>query len=114
MEVKRTIDIARPPIEVWRTVTDRHWLGEPSGPGVVHTDEGRRHMEVTEVDEPRRWGFSWWPAGAPFERTDVVVELEPADDGQGTTVTVTERAPDRPDRPVDLEASDRRGVLVGA
>lgn len=108
----RTIDIGRPPEEVWETVTGRRWLGEPAGDGVVHTDDGRRHMQVTEIDRPRRWGFSWWPAGAPLDRTDVIVELEPAD--AGTTVTVTETAPRRLSEPsARVEASAARGVLVG-
>jgi uncharacterized protein YndB with AHSA1/START domain len=100
VEITRTIDVARPLDDVWVVVTGRRWLGEPAGDGVVHTDDGRRHMEVTETDPPRRWAFAWWPAGQPLERTDVVVELEPTETGT-TTVTVTETIPDRrvTDRP---------------
>jgi hypothetical protein len=94
VEITRTIDVARPLDEVWVVVTGRRWLGEPAGDGVVRTDDGRRHMEVTESDPPRRWAFAWWPAGQPLERTDVVVELEPTEAG-ATTVTVTETIPER-------------------
>lgn len=114
MEITRTIDVARPLDEVWQVVTGRRWLGEPAGEGVVRTDDGRRHMEVTESDPPRRWAFVWWPAGQPFERSDVVVELEPAEGG-ATTVTVTETVPDRPgsDRPGTGESGARALALAG-
>jgi hypothetical protein len=114
VEITRTIDVARPLDEVWQVVTGRRWLGEPAGEGVVRTDDGRRHMEVTESDPPRRWAFVWWPAGQPFERSDVVVELEPAEGG-ATTVTVTETVPDRPgsDRPGSGESGARALALAG-
>jgi len=100
VDVHREIELDRSPAEVWPLVTGGRWLGDgdelTGGPGsgaVIETDGGSRHVEIAEVDPPRRLGFRWWPAGEPFEATEVTIDLEPTRVGQGTRVTVTESAP---------------------
>jgi len=104
VDVRREIELDRSPAEVWPLVTGGRWLGEgdeltgtPGSGAVIDTDSGRRHIEIAEVDPPRRLGFRWWPAGEPFEATEVTIDLEPTrvgeGTGQGTRVTVTETAP---------------------
>jgi uncharacterized protein YndB with AHSA1/START domain len=100
VDVSRQIEVDRPPGEVWPLVTRGGWLGGgddlvgPPGTGaVIHTDGGRRHVRLAEVDPPRHLGFRWWPAGRPGEATEVNIDLEPTGAGTGTRVTVTETAP---------------------
>ena len=89
--------------EVWRALTDPARLSEwfaneveldlrPGGEGVFRWDDGtERRATVEEVEDERRFAFTWEEEGD--EPTRVEITLEDAD--AGTEVTVVESpAPD--------------------
>src|SRR4051812_43552811 len=98
MQVEREVTFPAEPDEVWEALTDPERLEEwfandveldarEGGEGVFRWDDGEeRRATVREIDEPRRLVLDWDDDG------QVVIELEPTEDG--TSVHVTETAPD--------------------
>jgi uncharacterized protein YndB with AHSA1/START domain len=62
---------------------------EPGAAGTVVDGSVTRRIVVTEVDERRHVGFTWWDDAAPDHASAVRIAIESGEDG-GTTVTVTE------------------------
>jgi uncharacterized protein YndB with AHSA1/START domain len=93
VRVTRQIELPSAPDEVWTALTDPRGLEQwfateveldpvPGGAGVFRWGDGEeRHAVVEEVDEERRFAFTW-------EGARVAIELEPIPDG--TRVTVVE------------------------
>jgi uncharacterized protein YndB with AHSA1/START domain len=93
VRVTRQIEVPSPPEEVWTALTDpgelEEWFASevelepvPGGAGVFRWGDGEeRRAVVEEVDEERRFAFTW-------EGARVSIELEPIPDG--TRVTVVE------------------------
>jgi uncharacterized protein YndB with AHSA1/START domain len=105
--IERTIKLAHPIDRVWRAVSDptelARWFPNesatldvrPGGTGVfvwiIEGKEFRTEVHVHEVDEPRRFVWSWGhePTNTDEPVTTVEFELAPTDDG-GTTLVVRE------------------------
>jgi uncharacterized protein YndB with AHSA1/START domain len=93
VRVTREIELPSPPDEVWSALTDPRRLEEwfaseveldpvPGGEGVFRWGDGEeRRAVVEEVDEERRFAFTW-------DGARVSIDLEPTPDG--TRVTVVE------------------------
>ena len=100
--IERTVEITRPPEQVWAALTTAEglgsWFGQqaeidlrPGGAGAMRFDEHRAEFRVERVEEPRVFGFTWHIHGLPDSdprRTYVEFTLEPA--GGGTRLTVVE------------------------
>jgi uncharacterized protein YndB with AHSA1/START domain len=101
--IERTVDIARPPHEVWPALTTADglaaWFGNkasielrPGGDAHMSWDNGHDvDMRIERVDEPRVFGFTWPIYGLAKDdprRTYVEFTLEPTD--AGTRLTVVE------------------------
>src|SRR3954453_11679881 len=97
--------LAHPVERVWRAVTEpgelAHWF--PAGVTVDLRVGGRIAFafgddgEVTELDPPRRFGFTWGEQALRFE-------LEPAEDGSACVLRLTSVLADR-----DAAARDAAG-----
>ena len=101
--IERTVEIARPPAEVWAALTTAEGLGtwfgneatidlRPGGSARVSwTDGPTVDLRVERVEEPAVFGFTWPVNGLPDDdprRTYVEFTLTPA--GAGTRLTVVE------------------------
>jgi uncharacterized protein YndB with AHSA1/START domain len=95
VEVTRELVLPVPPEEVWEALTDperlREWFAnevEWDGDELVYRwDDGdERRARIEEALEPRRLGFRW--RDGDDEETEVLFELEEAE--EGTRLTVTE------------------------
>ena len=99
--IERTVEIARPPRQVWAALTTAEglaaWFGNeaaidlhPGGAAWMKWNEGHTaRMRVERVEEPRVFGFTWHISGLPDDdprRTYVEFTLEPADGGTRLTV----------------------------
>ena len=105
--IVETIEIARPPEEVFPYVTDPTRFGEwqnsvvrgsvvGSGPPAIGTrctttrqiggSERTSTQEITEVSPPRRWAMKG--VDGPI-RANVGVSIEPIDEGRGSRVTIS-------------------------
>ncbi len=96
--VRREIVFPEPREDVWRALTEADRLEEwfaneveldlrPGGEGVFRWDDGtERRATVEEVDEERRFAFTWEEEGE--DATRVEITLDDADGG--TEVTVVE------------------------
>jgi uncharacterized protein YndB with AHSA1/START domain len=105
MEVTREVVLRAPPEEVWDAVTDpgrlEEWFAneveltlEPGGEGTFRWEDGETRLAtVEEVDEGRRFAFTW--AGEEGD-DEARVELVLEEDDEGTRVVVTE-TPLRPE-----------------
>lgn len=100
--VTRSIELPVPAEEAWSSLRDPDglsgWLGEvdlpaiePGAAGAIIEGGTVRRLIVTEVDEGRLIGFVWWEEGAPADASVVTIAVSPADDGETSTLTVTER-----------------------
>lgn len=113
------VDIAAPPEDVFRALTDPSELAEwwggdtyrtegwevdarPGGEWSARTtdadgNEGIVHGEYLVVDEPRRLEYTWRPSWEDFAPSRVRIDLAPVrvDGEAGTRVTVTHTAPVR-------------------
>lgn len=102
--IERTVEIGRPPADVWAALTTAEglaaWFGNeagidlrPGGRAWMRWD-GSDHaaeMRVERVEEPRVFGYTWQIYGLPADdprRTYVEFTLEPM--GGGTRLTVVE------------------------
>jgi uncharacterized protein YndB with AHSA1/START domain len=101
--IERTVQIARPPVQVWAALTTAEGLGgwfgneatidlRPGGSARMSWADGPTvEMRIERVEEPTVFGFTWPIYGLPEEdprRTYVEFTLEPA--GTGTRLTVVE------------------------
>jgi uncharacterized protein YndB with AHSA1/START domain len=101
--IERSVEIARPPAEVWAALTTAEglsaWFGKqakidlrPGGSASMRWDGGHTaDMRVERVEEPAVFGFTWHINGLPEDdprRTYVEFTLEPTD--AGTHLTVVE------------------------
>lgn len=101
--IKRTIEVAHPPGQVWAALTTAEGLGawfgneaaidlRPGGSArMTFTGGPTVEMRVERVEEPTVFGFTWPIYGLPEDdprRTYVEFTLEPA--GAGTRLTVVE------------------------
>jgi uncharacterized protein YndB with AHSA1/START domain len=101
--IERTVEIARPPADVWPALTTAEglsaWFGEEAtidlrqgGPARMRFGNGYTvSMRVERVEEPAVFGFTWQIYGLPDgdpRRTYVEFTLEPT--SSGTRLTVTE------------------------
>ena len=95
MEVEREIVVPDPPDEVWEALTEPERLEEwfateveldarPGGEGVFRWGDGdERHATVREIEQEERLVLDWDDGG------EVVLELEPAEDGTRIRVVET-------------------------
>jgi uncharacterized protein YndB with AHSA1/START domain len=103
--IERTVEIARPPADVWKALTTAEglsaWFGNqatidlrPGGPAQMlfgDTCGMTVNMRVERVEEPAVFGYTWQISGLPDDdprRTYVEFTLEPT--ASGTRLTVTE------------------------
>jgi uncharacterized protein YndB with AHSA1/START domain len=101
--IERTVQIGRPPDQVWAALTTAEglaaWFGNeaaidlrPGGSARMRWSGGETaEMRVERVEEPRVFGFTWHIFGLPEDdprRTYVEFTLEPS--GSGTRLTVVE------------------------
>jgi uncharacterized protein YndB with AHSA1/START domain len=101
--IERTVQIGRPPDQVWAALTTAEglaaWFGNeatidlrPGGSARMRWTGGETaEMRVERVEEPRVFGFTWHIFGLPEDdprRTYVEFTLEPS--GSGTRLTVIE------------------------
>lgn len=103
--IRREIEVANPPEEVWEVLVDDDergaWLGgrttmdpSPGGTGWFEDDDGsRRSMRVEEADPGRRLTWTWSPEptdddGSHDRASRVEIDLTPL--RKGTRVSVTE------------------------
>jgi uncharacterized protein YndB with AHSA1/START domain len=101
--IERTVQIGRPPEQVWAALTTAEglaaWFGNeatidlrPGGSARMRWTGGETaEMRVERVEEPRVFGFTWHIFGLPEDdprRTYVEFTLEPS--GSGTRLTVVE------------------------
>jgi uncharacterized protein YndB with AHSA1/START domain len=101
--IERTVQIGRPPDQVWAALTTAEglaaWFGNeatidlrPGGSARMRWASGETaEMRVERVEEPRVFGFTWHIFGLPEDdprRTYVEFTLEPS--GSGTRLTVVE------------------------
>ena len=98
MQVEREIVVPGSPAEVWEALTEPERLEEwfateaeldprPGGAGVFRWGDGdERRATVREIEQQERLVLDWEDGG------EVVLELEPAEDG--TRVRVVETAPE--------------------
>ncbi|NRQ32775.1 ATPase [Nonomuraea sp. NN258] len=101
--IERTIEVARPPAEVWAALTTAEglsaWLGHeasidlrPGGAAQMRWNDGHTaDLRVERVEEPVVFGFTWQIFGLPKDdprRTYVEFTLEPA--GAGTRLRMVE------------------------
>ena len=101
--IERTVEIGRPPDQVWAALTTADglaaWFGNeatidlrPGGSARMRWTGGETaEMRVERVEEPRVFGFTWHIFGLPEDdprRTYVEFTLEPS--GSGTRLTVVE------------------------
>lgn len=104
MTAETSTDIDAPVDVVWNAVTTDDglaaWMGDgatidPQPDGKISVPDvatGRpREGRVTNIDDGRSLGFTWWPEDDPSDWSVVSVDLV-EHDGM-TTVTVTETAP---------------------
>jgi uncharacterized protein YndB with AHSA1/START domain len=102
--VHREIDLAAAVADVWEAVTRPELLGDwldadvdvdlhPGGEGRVRDADGERRLRVEEVDDGRRFTFSWWPVDDVEATSRVELELLPLDTGTRLIVTETGTAP---------------------
>ena len=100
MEVMRELVVPSPREKVWKALTDpdelEKWfandveLDVEEGEGVFRWEDGAvRRARVEEVDEGRRFSFTW--TDEDDVETHVAFELEEVPDG--TRLTVTESSP---------------------
>jgi uncharacterized protein YndB with AHSA1/START domain len=113
-EVTREMEMAAPPEEVWRWLTEpkllSRWLGaevevevRPGGDLRVRDESGaERAGWVEEADEPRRLAFWWREPGEDATR----VELELEETEEGTLLRVIET---RPLATLELQATELAG-----
>ena len=90
--VERELVVPETPEEVWRSLTEPEWLGEPATIDLCPAGEvraGDRTGFVESADPPRRLVF-WWSAPGE-EATRVEIDLDELD--YGTRVRVTESRP---------------------
>ncbi|HEX4218222.1 MAG TPA: SRPBCC domain-containing protein [Acidimicrobiales bacterium] len=119
--LERQVFIPADPQRVWENVTDPEavsgWFGadvdwdlDPGGRARFVEDDGTvREGRVDEVVPRRYLRFSWWPEGHPDDETsEVSYTLAP--EGDGTTLTVTERPLPTGQRAATLSASTRSGT----
>ena len=101
--IERTVEIARPPSQVWAALTTAEglaaWFGHeatidlrPGGAAWMRwTDGSKVHMTVERAEEPTVFAFTWPVYGLPDgdpRRTYVEFTLTAA--GPGTRLTVVE------------------------
>ncbi|MFE0024789.1 SRPBCC domain-containing protein [Amycolatopsis sp. NPDC059021] len=101
--IERTVEITRPPEQVWAALTTAEglaaWFGEtaeidlrPGGSARMTWTHGHTaDMRVERVEEPAVFGFTWRIYGLPEDdprRTYVEFTLEPV--AAGTRLTVVE------------------------
>lgn len=101
--IERTVEIARPPDEVWAALTTAEglgaWFGDeatidlrPGGSArMTWTGGHKADMRIERVEEPTVFGFTWRIYGLPEDdprRTYVEFTLRPI--GAGTRLTVIE------------------------
>jgi uncharacterized protein YndB with AHSA1/START domain len=101
--IERTVEIARPPSEVWAALTTAEglsaWFGNdasidlrPGGVAQMTFDGGHTvSMRVERVEEPTVFGYTWPIFGLPDDdprRTYVEFRLEPT--ASGTRLTMIE------------------------
>ena len=101
--IERTVQIGRPPDQVWAALTTAEglaaWFGNeatidlrPGGSARMRWAGGETaEMRVERIEEPRVFGFTWHIFGLPEDdprRTYVEFTLEPS--GSGTRLTVVE------------------------
>ena len=101
--IERTVEIGRPPEQVWAALTTADglaaWFGNeatidlrPGGSARMRWTGGETaEMRVERVEEPRVFGFTWHIFGLPEgdpRRTYVEFTLEPS--SSGTRLTVVE------------------------
>ena len=90
--VERELVVPETPEEVWRSLTEPEWLGEPATIDLCPAGElraGDRTGFVESADPPRRLVF-WW--SAPDEEASRV-ELEIDEVDEGTRIRVIESRP---------------------
>jgi uncharacterized protein YndB with AHSA1/START domain len=90
--VERELVIPEAPEEVWRSLSEPHWLGEDAAIELHPAGEvraGGRTGFVEEADPPRRLVF-WW--SAPGEEASRV-ELDLDELEEGTRIRVVESRP---------------------
>lgn len=107
--VRREIEVAVGPAQLWEMLTDptsvSAWLGgavvwaperwapepwtpEPGTPAPFNdTEDGDRDGRILEVAPERHLRFAWWPESRTEERSEVEHRLEPADSGMRLVVT---------------------------
>jgi uncharacterized protein YndB with AHSA1/START domain len=101
--IERTVEIARPPAEVWTALTTADglaaWFGDeatidlrPGGSARMTWKQGHAaEMRVERVEEPRVFGYTWHIYGLPEDdprRTYVEFTLDAV--AGGTRLTVVE------------------------
>ncbi|MDE3090994.1 MAG: SRPBCC domain-containing protein [Chloroflexota bacterium] len=110
-DIKQTYDIAAPPADVWRALTDPRIIEEWSGaaakfPVAVVAPyslwNGDIRGRVLEMEPPRRLVQTWQPRD--WTRTDSVVAFTLTPRGKGTRVDLVH---------VNVEASDYDGTSAG-
>lgn len=103
--ITRSTEVAASPATSWASISSgdglARWLGEDvcvesdgaalavgSVATVVDDGGALRRLVVTEVDEGRHIGFTWWDDDAPLIASQVTITIEA--DGAGSTITATE------------------------
>jgi hypothetical protein len=94
--VTRTIALPVSVGEAWRSVQAGGWLGDrvavelvAGASGTIADDGTVRRVVVTDVDPETSLRLVWWDEDRPAQVSTVDVRVEA--DGDGATVTVTER-----------------------
>jgi uncharacterized protein YndB with AHSA1/START domain len=99
--IRRQVTLPAGPARVWTELTDpdaaSQWFGAqvdwelvPGATARFVEDGATRRGQIDQVLPGRRLRFRWWPEDrGDTEASEVTYELAP--DGEGTTLTVTER-----------------------
>lgn len=103
--VRRSIEVAATPDEVWELLVDDvergGWFGGDTeldavrgGRGWFTDPDGTRRAAVVEEASPgRRLAWTWWPDEESGDRSRVDIDLAPTPDGARVSVTETPLVP---------------------
>lgn len=102
-EIQKEVELDCEPERAWEALTEEselsEWLGgeveadlRPGGQITVREEDGDRSGFFERIEPGRELSF-WWSRTGDEESTRVELRLEPAEQGEGCVVRVTESRP---------------------
>ncbi|MDQ6839806.1 MAG: SRPBCC domain-containing protein [Actinomycetota bacterium] len=123
--IERQLVLPVPAERLWEAIADPEelaaWFGSsvewelrPGAPARFNGHDGsRRRGRVSEVVPGRRLRFRWWSeTDGPDDTSEVTYTLDPAPDGEGTRLVVTECPLDCPPAPDEADPAPPSNSVV--